>query len=306
MNRFLLEMFTVVVETRRVTTAAKLLNLTQPAVSQQIKHMEAYFGVPLLERGAHGVVPTPAGEVLYRHAKQILAQFDCLEREIDDLAREDEREVVVGASPTVGNFALPCSVWTFQERFPKARLQVEVGGCEEMVERVLRRAVHLAIIEGPVPEQVRALPGLKVRPIGGDHLLLVAPARGVWGRSRLSLQRLLEAPLVLPGRGMGMQRTFEQALEAHGISLRQLNVRSQLGGLEGMKAAVESHDSVMLITRMSVQKELNRGSLREITPPELKMQIPFHLLCYEEQLSPVALRFVRFIAAPQELETCWS
>jgi len=60
-NRFLLEMFATVVETRRVTTAARMLNLTQPAVSHQIKHLEAYFGIPLLARGTHGVVPTPAG-----------------------------------------------------------------------------------------------------------------------------------------------------------------------------------------------------------------------------------------------------
>lgn len=306
MNRFLLEMFTVVVEARRVTAAAKLLSLTQPAVSQQIKHMEAYFGVSLLDRGAQGVVPTPSGEVLYRHAKQILAQFDCLEREIDDLAREDERDVVIGASPTVGNFALPCSVWTFQERFPKANLQVEVGGCDEMIERVRRRAIHLAIVEGPVPEQVTATWGLKVRRLTGDQLLLVALGKGAWGRQKLTLQTLPTVPLVLPGRGMGVQRAFEQALAPYGITLRQLNVRSQLGGLEGMKAAVESHDSVMLATRMSVQKELKRGTYRDVTPPELQTAIPFHLLCYEEQLPPVARRFVRFIAAPEELDSCWT
>ncbi|MFZ5827886.1 MAG: LysR family transcriptional regulator [Bacillota bacterium] len=303
MNKFLLEMFTMVVETRRVTSAAKLLNLTQPAVSQQIKHLEAYFGVPLLDRGTQGVVPTPAGEVLYRHAKQILAQFDCLEREIDDLTGEDDRDVVIGASPTVGNFALPCSLWSFQERFPRANLHLEVGGCEEMAERVLRRNIHLAIIEGPVPEHVAATAAIRWRPIAGDRLLLVTPEKHA---TRLTLEGLCEAPLVLPGRGAGMHRAFEAALEGVGLSLKDLKVKSQWGGLEGMKTAVEAHGGVMLATRMSVQKELKRGLYRDVTPEELQMMIPFHLICYEESLPPVARRLIRFIAGPEELDSCWS
>lgn len=302
MNKFVLEMFTMVVETRRVTTAAKLLNLTQPAVSQQIKHLEAYFGVPLLDRGTQGVVPTPAGEVFYRHAKQILAQFDCLEREIDDLTREDDRDVMIGASPTVGNFALPCSLWTFQERFPRASLHLEVGGCEEMAERVLRRSIHLAIIEGPVPEHVAGAAGIRWRRIAGDRLILVTPAKN---DPRLTLKSLREAPLVLPGRSMGVQRSFEAALESVGLSLKELKVKSQWGGLEGMKTAVEAHGGVMLATRMSVQKELKRGLYRDVTPEELKMTVPFHLICYEESLPPVARRLIRFIAGPEELDSCW-
>ena len=303
MNKFLLEMFTMVVETRRVTSAAKLLNLTQPAVSQQIKHLEAYYGVPLLDRGTQGVVPTLAGEVLYRHAKQILAQFDCLEREIDDLTREDDRGVVIGASPTVGNFALPCSLWSFQERFPKASLHLEVGGCEEMAERVLRRSIDLAIIEGPVPQHVAGAAAIRWRPIAGDRLLLVTPDRHA---ARLTLQSLCGAPLVLPGRGAGMHCVFEAALEGVGLSLKDLKVKSQWGGLEGMKTAVEAHGGVMLATRMSVQKELKRGLYRDVTPEKLEMMIPFHLICYEESLPPVARRLIRFISATRELDSCLS
>jgi len=304
-QRFLLEMFTVVVEARRINSAAKLLNLTQPAVSQQIKHMEAYFGVALLVRGNTGVTPTPAGEIVYRHAKQILAQFDCLDREIDDLMNADEREVVVGATHTVGNFALPCSLWTFKERFPKANIRLEVGNCGEMAKGVLDRSVHLAIVEGSVPPQVASAPGVKSRIVAGDHLVFVTPAKGPWDKGRLTPESLRQAPLVLPGRGMGMREPLDRALESFGIDPRELRVMTQIGGLEGMKSAVEIYQGVMVCTRMAVQKELKKGTFKDVTPEGWEITVAFHLVCLEETLPPVARRFIRFIAAPEELASCW-
>ena len=306
MHKFSLELFTVTIETRRLTTAAKVLNITQSAVSQQIKQMESFFGVPLLERGTNGVTPTPSGEIFYRHAKLILAQFECMEREIDDLTKEDDREVTIGATPTVGNFALPCSLWTFNDKFPKARLNLEVGGVEEMVERVLKRTLHLAIIEGPVPDHIGHTPGIKYRCISGDHLAFVTPAKGRWAKERLTLERLREVPLILPGRSTGIPPVLEKALAHHGLEIRDLQVKSTLGGWEGLKTAMEINGGVMLGTRMSVQKELQRGAYREITPAELRITVPFHLICFEEQLPPVARRFIRFIAAPEEMAPCWA
>lgn len=306
LQRFLLEMFTVVVETRRINAAAKLLNLTQPAVSQQIKHMEAYFGVPLLVRGSTGVAPTPAGELVYRHAKQILAQFDCLEREIDDLMNADEREVAVGATQTVGNYALPCSLWTFKERFPKANLRLEVGNCGEMAQGILDRSLHMAIMEGFVPPLLASAPGVKSRVISGDHLIFVTPAGGRWDQGSLTAESLPQAPLVLPGRTMGMREPLDRALEGHGIDQRDLRVMAQIGGLEGMKSAMETYDAVMLCTRMAVQKELKAGLYMDVTPYGWEIRVPFHLVCLEESLPPVARRFIRFIAAPEELASCWT
>ncbi|HYF94369.1 MAG TPA: LysR family transcriptional regulator [Symbiobacteriaceae bacterium] len=305
MNAYLLEVFATVVETRRITTAARMLNLTQPAVSHQIKHLESYFGVPLLARGAHGAVPTPAGEILYRHAKQILSQFECLEREIDDLTNADEREVLIGASPTAGNYALPCSLWTFKDRFPKANLQLQIGQGPDMARAILQRGIHLAVVEGPVPEVVARTPGVKCRPFTGDDLICATPARGPWDKGKLTPEAMTKAPLALPGRSAGMMPYFEQGLRSQGLALADLNVMSQLAGLDGMKSAVEMFGGVLVCTRMVVQRELRRGLYRDVTPEWLRMTVPFHLIYIEDTLPPVARRFIRFIAAPEELASCW-
>ncbi|HEY3369164.1 MAG TPA: LysR family transcriptional regulator [Symbiobacteriaceae bacterium] len=305
MNKYLLEMFVTVVETRRITSAARLLNLTQPAVSQQIRHMEAYFGVTLLNREQQGVRPTPAGEILYNRARQILSQFDCLEREIDDLTRADEREVVIGATATAGNFVLPCSLWTFKDRFPKANLRLELGDNQELAVQMLDHTLHLAIIEGVVPERPCGTMDLKCRVISSDQVVLVTPVRGPWDKGRLTTELLGKAPLVLPGKGTGVRIAFEAALFSQGLTAQDLNIMGQMGGLEGMKAAAEAHGGVLVSARMAVAKELKRGHYRDVTPEWLKAPLPFHLIYAEELLPPVARRFIRFIAAPEELASCW-
>lgn len=305
MNKFLLEMFATVVETRRVSTAARMLNLTQPAVSHQIKHLENYFGVPLLTRGTHGVVPTPAGELLYKHGKLILSQFDCLERAIDDMTNADEREVIIGATPTAGNYVLPCSLWTFKDRFPKGNLVLEVGGCAEMARGVLDRRIHLAVIEGAVPDTITKVSGVKYRCFTGDQLICATPVRSPWDQGKLSAEALRSAPLAIPSRAMGLGPYIDEALTTQGMSFQDLNVMSQLSGLDGMKSAVETFGGVLICMRMAVQRELRRGTYRDITPDWLRVSVPFHLLYMEDTIPPVARRFVRFIAAPEELASCW-
>lgn len=305
-NKFYLEMFTTVVETQRITTAAKMLNITQPAVSHQIRHLEAYFGMPLLVRGTRGVQPTPAGQILYRHAKQILGQFDSLEREIDDLTNAEEREVVIGATPTAGNYALPCTLWAFKERFPKANLRLDIGGCVDMALRVINGSVHLAIIEGPVPEQVTATAGLKCRAIPGDELVFATPAKGGWAKGRLTMENLGQAPLVVLGKGTGVRECLEESLALQNLSMKDLSVMSQLGGLDGMKSAAEAFGGVLVCTRMAVQRELQRGTYHDVTPEPLRVTVPFHLLCFDETLSPVARRFIRSIAPSEEMTPCWT
>lgn len=305
MNTYLLETFVTVVETKRITTAAKLLNLTQPAVSQQIRHLEAYFGLPLLTREQSGVVPTPAGQILYDRARQILAQFDVLEREIDDLTGADEREVVIGATPTAGNFALPCSLWTFKERFPKANLRLEVGSNAELGDRLLDRTIHLAVIEGTVPPRLSETQGVKLVVVAGDDLVLVTPAGSPWDKGRLSTDDLATAPFVAPPRGSGIRSAFEEAMASLGLDAKSGNMLDQLGGLEGMKGAVEAHGGVMVTARMAVQRELRQNRYIDITPEGLSRRLPFHLAYQKESLPPVACRFVRFITAPEELSSCW-
>ena len=71
-----LRYFAKVVELRNITAAAEALFIAQPSLSQHMTNLEQELGVPLLERSVQGTRPTAMGELLYRHARTILRQFD--------------------------------------------------------------------------------------------------------------------------------------------------------------------------------------------------------------------------------------
>lgn len=303
MNRYQLELFTLAVEAKKISTAARLLHLTQPAVSNQIKHMERFYGVQLLSRARDGVKPTPAGAILYRYAKEILRQYDLLDREMDDLTGAEDQEVIIGTTYTVGNYTLPCQIWTFKDRFPRANLQVEIAPVPELVRRVLDRSTTLAVIEGPVPE-LEGHPGVRIRCLGTDAVLLVASPRSAWGGARLAPDAVPAVPLVLPSAGWGVREVFMARLAEQGLAEGQLTIKAQMGGMEAIKAAVDAGAGVGVITRAAVQKELRRGVFRDITPAAWKLPISFRVFYQDEFVPGVAKRFVRFITQPEEFGSC--
>jgi LysR family nitrogen assimilation transcriptional regulator len=94
-----LEAFIKVVDLGSVTSAAKLLSVAQPALSQQIASLESDFKRKLLVRSARGVKPTEAGRILYRYAKSIQRQIEEARRSILDNKPELTGNVTIGLAP---------------------------------------------------------------------------------------------------------------------------------------------------------------------------------------------------------------
>src|ERR687893_728231 len=97
-----LKMFCDVVETGSFSRAAQLNHVTQSAVSQQVRALEARYEQRLLSRSARVVTPTPAGERLFRGCKEILSRFAEVEQEIREQATEISGTCVVSSIYTVG------------------------------------------------------------------------------------------------------------------------------------------------------------------------------------------------------------
>lgn len=303
MNRYQLELFALTVEAQKISTAARLLHLTQPAVSNQIKHLERFYGTALLTRAKEGVRPTPTGDVLYRYAKEILRQYDLLDREIDDLTGAEDQQVIIGTTYTAGNYALPCQVWTFKDRYPKANLQIEIASIPDLSRRLLDRSITLAVIEGPAPA-LEGHPNVLARCLYADEIILVAASRSPWSKRRLTQADLPGAPLVVPAAGWGVREVFAESLHAHGLAESALTIKAQMAGMEGIKATVEAGAGVGVITRSTVQRELRRGAFQDVTPAGWAISIGFKVFFQAEFVPSVARRFIRFVAQPEDLGPC--
>jgi DNA-binding transcriptional LysR family regulator len=109
--------FLTICKTKNYTKAAELLNLTQPAVTKQVKYLEEYYGAALFRHRGRRIDLTEAGQILLEYAKESKAKSAVLERKIKN-SLAIERRYIIGATLTIGEYILPYILGQYKENHP--------------------------------------------------------------------------------------------------------------------------------------------------------------------------------------------
>lgn len=295
------DLFCQVARVKSFSKAAKLLHISQPAISAQIHSMEDFYGIKLFERTPHGVTLTPAGTVLFDYAKQILELHEDLERKLSGMVDERNQKLVIGATPTVGSHALACGIWTFKDKYPDVHINLEINNPQEVVTKIYEKDVDLAIVECPVHEYK----GLTIKTVFTDELVAIVPNNEHWsGKTSVTLDELTKNRLILREAGSELQCILDETLKPLEKRFSDLKPSTTISNYNAIKAAVENGHGVSICLRLTVQKELRHGSILALPIESLDPRVEYNLIYRDEDLSVVAKRFIRFITSPGELEVC--
>lgn len=295
------DLFCQVARVKSFSKAAKLLHISQPAISAQIHSMEDFYGIKFFERTPHGVTLTAAGTVLFDYAKQILELHEDLERKLTGMVDERNQKLAIGATPTVGSHALACGIWTFKDKYPDLQINLEINNPQEVVTKIYEKDVDLAIVECPV----RNYKGLTIKPVFTDELVAIVPNNEHWsGKTSVSLEELTKNRLILREDGSELQCILDETLKPLAMRFADLKPSTTISNSNAIKAAVENGHGVSICLRLTVQKELRHGSILALPIANLDPRVEYNLIYREEDLSSVAKRFIRFITSPGELEVC--
>src|SRR5688572_24661951 len=168
---------------RHFTRAAAREHVAQPALSQQIRSLEAELGMALVERTTRKVAMTQAGELLVARARRALAELDAAQAELQSLAGVQTGRLSVGALHTMGPVDLSLLLATFHERYPAIDLTVREQSSEELAAMLRDDEIDLAFLS--VTERIQHR-GLALRPLVSEELVVVLPAdHELAGRERL-------------------------------------------------------------------------------------------------------------------------
>jgi len=204
-----LEAFIKVVDLGSVTRAAKLLNVAQPALSQQIASLESDFKRQLLVRSARGVKPTEAGQILYRYAKSIQRQIDEARRSILDNKPELTGNVTIGLAPLSSATLLATPLlMKVRERFPGIVLHIYDSFGIVLSEMMLKGSMDMAVLYGDRP-----VTGLDYKPLMREPFFLVAPRSMFSERPQsesVSAAEIVQFDLVLPYRESFLRQAIEK------------------------------------------------------------------------------------------------
>ena len=143
-----IETFLAVVREKSFSKASRKLGISQPAVTQQIKLLEEYLNIQIVDREKNGINLTKAGEELFQVFLRLEKQMLITEKEILKLVNK-ELLFVIGASPVIGNHVLPAFLNDIQKEISNG-VMAKVSSTNELTDLLLSKKVDVALIESPL------------------------------------------------------------------------------------------------------------------------------------------------------------
>jgi DNA-binding transcriptional LysR family regulator len=171
--------FTTVLETGGFTRAAEVLNLTQSALSHQIKTLEEQLGVEVFARVGKRTLLTQAGEILLKHATVVLRELTDARQSLLELRDPGRGRLRISAAGYSCYLLLPRILREFKGTYPRVELSVAADYTGEAVQHLLEGHLDIAILVAPPPVR-----GLAIEPLAQDELFVLVPIDHPWAKRR--------------------------------------------------------------------------------------------------------------------------
>jgi DNA-binding transcriptional LysR family regulator len=249
-----------VVERGSFSAAARRLNLTQPAVSLQIRELERRFGVRLIERlgkQAHATVP---GRALVEAAQRIFRECDLVDAEMRRFCKGWIGRVHVGTTLSAMIYRLPSILSGVRLDHPGIDLVVTNTPTANSVENIIQNRIDLALVNLPVEDN-----RLKITPLCSEQLVAILPAGTRDVPDEITPAYVARQALLVE----------QPSSAAHPLVLGWLSAAQEpsprepmpLGTIEALKSAVASKLGMAIVPEVAVAMHMSDFIVRPLQPP---------------------------------------
>lgn len=265
-----LQVFHTVAGVLSFTKAAEILNMTQPAVTFQVRQLEEDFNTRLFDRAHNRISLTKAGELVLGYADQIIEHYREMHESVKEMTGDNTGLITIGASTTIAEYMLPGLLGDFQTRFPEVLIRLKVANTDAIVSMVEDNTIDLGVVEGAVNNQLLLVEGCQV-----DQMVAIAVAgHPLSGRESVKAADLTDYPFILREEGSGTRSVIQNYLRDQGLDENDLNCPFELGSTEAIKGAVEAGMGLSIVSAATVAKEIKLNTLSAI-PLEPQLVRPF-------------------------------
>jgi LysR family nitrogen assimilation transcriptional regulator len=234
-----------------ISKASTQLHVAQPALSQQIAHLEVELRTSLLVRTSQGVTPTEAGRQLYRHAQQILRQVDQAKAEaIGSAGKQLTGTVSLGIpTSTMTILALPL-LQHVRATLPGVLLKLVESLSGHLLELLLNQRIDCAILFRDTSSK-----GISIEPIAEEDLYAVSSDPSM-GDQPIALRELSAVPLAAPSRPHGMRDLIDETFRREGL---ELNVVAEVDSLPSLRGIAASGFATVILPQSALVEPSAEG-----------------------------------------------
>ncbi len=236
-----------------VTAAARKLNLTQPAVTLQLRNLQDLAGLPLIQRTNDGMLLTGAGQEVLALSQRIEAVIAACTTSLDMIAGRTGGRVSIGAVSTAKYF-VPFAIAAFSKLYPKIDISLVIGNRQEIRQALRGYDLDFAIMGRPPPDVE-----VETHLIGDHPHIIIAPSGHRLARDfGLAAVDLSHETFLTREQGSGTRTLMEQLFETTEL---QPKIGMEMSSNETIKQAVIAGLGIAFISAHTVATELADGRL---------------------------------------------
>ena len=246
--------FCDLVETKSFSKAARLNEVTQSAVSQQLKAMESHYEMLIIDRNQKKFRLTPQGTVLYSTFKEILALYEKLNCEIQEMRNIVSGTIQISTVNSIGLHELPPYLKTFIKEFPSVNTRVEYRRANLVYEDVLHGTADIGLVAFPVNHKE-----LTTINFAQDELVVAMnPEHSLAKKKNLSIDHLAGEEFIAFERDIPTRKATDEMLSNAGV---EISVVMEFDNVETVKRALEINAGIAILPANTVTNEIDRKQL---------------------------------------------
>lgn len=270
------------------TQAARELHLSQPAVSMQVKQMEAQVGLPLYEKVGKQIYLTEAGTEIFHYSRAIGQLLGEAEEVINELKGTHRGRLTISVASTA-NYFVPTLLGIFHERFPGITVSLDVTNRETLVEQLSENLVDLVVMGQPPKDM-----DLEAGTFMENPLVIIAPPHHPLAQeNNIPLKRLEDEVFLTREPGSGTRSAIERFFNQHGV---RLSTGMEVANSEAIKQSVQAGLGLGLLSRDTLDMELALGKLVILEVEDFPILRHWYVMHRKgKRLSAVAQAFKQFL-----------
>lgn len=282
-----LEVFLKITQAGSITKASAELNLTQPAVSIQLKNFQQQFPIPLTEMVGRKLFVTEFGKEIALAAENILNEVDAINYRSMAFKGQLSGRLRI-SSVSTGKYVMPYFLSDFMNQHKSIDLLLDVTNRAKVIESLERNEVDFALVS-VLPEKLQ----IEKIDLMQNKLYCVGNAPATT-RYKIHDKRIFETlPLIYREIGSGTRLTMERFIQRNALPVRK---KLELTSNEAVKQAVIAGLGYSIMPLIGIKNELNNGSLQIIPIKNFPIKSTWSLIWLKSKKpSPVAMAYLDYL-----------
>lgn len=245
--------YRLVISRGSFTAAADVLGISQPAVSLQMRQLEATLQTRLIERTGRGIRPTPAGLTLLTHCEAIEKAVNTAVQSVSLHQQQISGTVTLGTGATVCIHLLPAVLLALRQSWPQLTVGVRTGNTQDIVRAVEENRIDIGLVTLPATGK-----NLDITPVMKEEFVLIGAADCGEIKDPFTPTRCANIPLIVFESGSGTRQLIDNWFLAAGVQMAPV---MELGSIEAIKRMVRAGLGYSIVPRLAIDKPEERRGL---------------------------------------------